>query len=54
MYLESIRTLLGRLGQTGDNVRGTSVGPHDGVVERLSGRAVPDNGGLSLVGDTDA
>ena len=35
-------------------VRGAPVLPDDGVVDRLAGRAVPDDRGLALVGDADA
>ena len=35
-------------------VGGAAVLPDDGVVDRLAGRAVPDDRGLALVGDADA
>ena len=34
-------------------LRGAAVLPDDGVVDRLAGLAVPDDGGLALVGDAD-
>src|SRR6185295_17933312 len=33
--------------------RGAPVLPDDGVAERLAGAAVPEQGGLALVGDAD-
>ena len=36
-----------------DGLRCPAALPHDGVVHRLSGLLVPDNGGLPLVGDAD-
>ena len=35
------------------SVGGAAVLPDDGVVDRLAGRAVPDDGRLALVGDAD-
>ena len=40
--------------QLGALRRGTPVLPDDGVVDRLAGLPVPDDGGLALVGDADA
>ena len=34
-------------------IGGPAALPHDGAVDRLGCRAVPDNGRLALVGDTD-
>ena len=36
------------------DVGGAPVLPDDGVVDRLAGGAVPDDGGLALIGDADA
>jgi len=36
------------------NLRGAPVLPDDGVVDRLAGLPVPDDGGLALVGDAHA
>ena len=35
------------------DVGGAAVLPDDGVVDRLAGLAIPDDGGLALVGDAD-
>ena len=40
--------------QRARRIGGAAVLPDDGVVDRLAGRAVPDHGGLALVGDADA
>ena len=40
-------------GQLGDELVGAGVLPDDGVVHRLAGAAVPQHGGLALVGDAD-
>ena len=36
------------------NCGGAAVLPDDGVVDRLAGFAIPDDGGLALIGDADA
>lgn len=46
-----VRALLGL--ELLDSLAGSGVGPHNGVVEGLAGLNVPENGGLSLVGDTN-
>ena len=40
-------------GKSGAEFRGTSVLPDDGPVDRFAGLAIPDDGGLALVGDAD-
>jgi hypothetical protein len=35
-------------------VRGAAVLPDNGIVNRLAGGAVPDDGGFALIGDADA
>ena len=40
-------------GQLGDGRRDAGVLPDQGVVDRLAGVAIPDDGGLALVGDAD-
>lgn len=37
-----------------DEVLGTGISPNNGVVQSLAGGLVPENGGLSLVGDADS
>ena len=45
---------LGAVGlELGAAVGGAAVLPHDRAVDRLAGRAVPDDRGLALVGDAD-
>jgi len=39
--------------EAADELLGAGVGPDDGVVKSLSSCLVPDNGGLTLVGDAD-
>src|SRR6185312_12950310 len=48
---QAVRTLVA--GQFVDDVFGPRVLPDDRVVDRLAGLAVPDHGGLALVGDPD-
>jgi hypothetical protein len=43
----------GRGAQPGAGVGGAAVLPDDGAVQRAAGRAVPQHGGLALVGDAD-
>ena len=48
------RASRGRRASARADSRGAAVLPDDGVVDRLAGGAVPDDGRLALVGDADA
>ena len=45
--------LVPRLPQRGAGVSRAPILPDDGIVDRLAGRAVPDDRGLALIGDAD-